>query len=236
MCLICGDKAGGTHFGVITCESCKAFFRRNAIIKAEQFKCYLGGNCDTSVKNRINCKKCRLDKCFAVVAVSCVPTLCPQSSVYPSSVQSISTNESIIEDFTDFSNQLCEFNDNSVNTTASECWTVVPVMKPITDYSNQFNELEGNKLSELLDAIKVLNIPVVMNADHIVLNTIESASDAIAHKYDVDIRNTGTKTCIYKLDRFRGSKLSLSKFAPDGICHTKFLTDMGIEWDSEALN
>jgi len=30
LCVVCGDKALGFNFDAITCESCKAFFRRNA--------------------------------------------------------------------------------------------------------------------------------------------------------------------------------------------------------------
>lgn len=30
-CAVCGDKALGYNFNAITCESCKAFFRRNAL-------------------------------------------------------------------------------------------------------------------------------------------------------------------------------------------------------------
>ena len=30
ICLVCGDKALGYNFNAISCESCKAFFRRNA--------------------------------------------------------------------------------------------------------------------------------------------------------------------------------------------------------------
>lgn len=31
VCKVCGDKALGFNFNAMTCESCKAFFRRNAI-------------------------------------------------------------------------------------------------------------------------------------------------------------------------------------------------------------
>ena len=31
ICAVCGDKALGYNFGAMTCESCKAFFRRNAL-------------------------------------------------------------------------------------------------------------------------------------------------------------------------------------------------------------
>jgi hypothetical protein len=31
ICQICGDKARGINFDVMTCMSCKAFFRRHAI-------------------------------------------------------------------------------------------------------------------------------------------------------------------------------------------------------------
>jgi len=32
-CRVCGDKARGLNFDVVTCMSCKAFFRRNALSK-----------------------------------------------------------------------------------------------------------------------------------------------------------------------------------------------------------
>lgn len=39
ICRVCGDKALCYNFGVITCESCKAFFRRNAM--SEKVRCFL---------------------------------------------------------------------------------------------------------------------------------------------------------------------------------------------------
>lgn len=30
-CGVCGDHALGSNFNAVTCESCKAFFRRNAL-------------------------------------------------------------------------------------------------------------------------------------------------------------------------------------------------------------
>ncbi|RWS02506.1 hypothetical protein B4U79_09088 [Dinothrombium tinctorium] len=64
-CTICGDKALGYNFNAITCESCKAFFRRNAN-KSKTSKCPFDGNCVIDVITRRFCQSCRLRKCFAV--------------------------------------------------------------------------------------------------------------------------------------------------------------------------
>ncbi|PAA77107.1 hypothetical protein BOX15_Mlig021298g1 [Macrostomum lignano] len=65
LCHVCGDKALGYNFDAVTCESCKAFFRRNALKKKEQ-KCNFSGACDVSVNTRKFCSACRLKKCFSV--------------------------------------------------------------------------------------------------------------------------------------------------------------------------
>lgn len=64
-CRVCGDKALGYNFNVVTCESCKAFFRRNAL-KSKEFRCPFTNSCDVSVISRRFCQKCRLRKCFEV--------------------------------------------------------------------------------------------------------------------------------------------------------------------------
>ncbi|XP_018564592.1 nuclear hormone receptor HR96 isoform X2 [Anoplophora glabripennis] len=65
LCGVCGDKALGYNFNAVTCESCKAFFRRNALVQKE-FKCPFNNQCDITTVTRRFCQKCRLDKCFRI--------------------------------------------------------------------------------------------------------------------------------------------------------------------------
>ncbi|XP_071091081.1 vitamin D3 receptor-like isoform X1 [Haliotis cracherodii] len=65
VCGVCGDKALGYNFDAVTCESCKAFFRRNAL-KAKTFSCSFDGNCKLDPHTRKFCSGCRLKKCFTI--------------------------------------------------------------------------------------------------------------------------------------------------------------------------
>uniref|UniRef100_A0A1I8ABB0 Nuclear receptor domain-containing protein n=2 Tax=Steinernema glaseri TaxID=37863 RepID=A0A1I8ABB0_9BILA len=62
-CKVCGDRAVGYNFGVISCESCKAFFRRNASRKNE-IKCPFTNKCEINQVSRRFCQSCRLKKCL----------------------------------------------------------------------------------------------------------------------------------------------------------------------------
>ncbi|TRY77053.1 hypothetical protein TCAL_07089, partial [Tigriopus californicus] len=64
-CAVCGDKALGYNFNALTCESCKAFFRRNAL-KNKEFKCPFSNKCEVTLVTRRFCQKCRLKKCFDI--------------------------------------------------------------------------------------------------------------------------------------------------------------------------
>uniref|UniRef100_A0A1I8FYV0 Nuclear receptor n=1 Tax=Macrostomum lignano TaxID=282301 RepID=A0A1I8FYV0_9PLAT len=67
VCAVCGDPASGYNFDRLTCESCKAFFRRNALKAREKIKpCSRGGGCDVSGSQRKHCPTCRLEKCVRV--------------------------------------------------------------------------------------------------------------------------------------------------------------------------
>lgn len=66
ICSICDGPAHGYNFDAITCESCKAFFRRNALKSDSKFKCRANdGQCLITITTRKRCKACRLAKCFA---------------------------------------------------------------------------------------------------------------------------------------------------------------------------
>lgn len=65
VCGVCGDKALGHNFNALSCESCKAFFRRNALTQ-KNLKCPFNNQCEITTITRRFCQKCRLDKCIAI--------------------------------------------------------------------------------------------------------------------------------------------------------------------------
>ncbi|XP_048861268.1 nuclear receptor subfamily 6 group A member 1-A isoform X1 [Brienomyrus brachyistius] len=62
-CLICGDRATGLHYGIISCEGCKGFFKRS-ICNKRVYRCSRDRNCEMSRKQRNRCQYCRLLKCL----------------------------------------------------------------------------------------------------------------------------------------------------------------------------
>uniref|UniRef100_A0A8D2J0M2 Nuclear receptor subfamily 1 group I member 3 n=1 Tax=Varanus komodoensis TaxID=61221 RepID=A0A8D2J0M2_VARKO len=63
-CAVCGDRATGYHFHVMTCEGCKGFFRRT-VIKDIQFTCPFSRNCSITKAKRRQCQACRYEKCLS---------------------------------------------------------------------------------------------------------------------------------------------------------------------------
>lgn len=62
VCSVCGDKASGFHYNVLSCEGCKGFFRRS-VIKSAQYTCKNNGRCEMDMYMRRKCQQCRLRKC-----------------------------------------------------------------------------------------------------------------------------------------------------------------------------
>lgn len=83
ICQVCGDNARGLNFEVMTCMSCKTFFRRHALkpkviysdeyfrlyendFLLQTFQCPMNSNCEINQLTRSGCLACRLKKCFTL--------------------------------------------------------------------------------------------------------------------------------------------------------------------------
>lgn len=65
VCRVCGDRASGRHYGVISCEGCKSFFKRS-IRNDVNYSCRYSQACPINVQTRSRCQHCRLQKCYCV--------------------------------------------------------------------------------------------------------------------------------------------------------------------------
>ena len=65
LCPVCGDKVSGYHYGLLTCESCKGFFKRTVQNK-KVYTCVAGRSCVIDKTQRKRCPYCRFQKCMDV--------------------------------------------------------------------------------------------------------------------------------------------------------------------------
>ncbi|XP_073950800.1 estrogen-related receptor isoform X1 [Choristoneura fumiferana] len=63
VCLVCGDVASGFHYGVASCEACKAFFKRTIQGNIE-YTCPASNECEINKRRRKACQACRFRKCL----------------------------------------------------------------------------------------------------------------------------------------------------------------------------
>ncbi|XP_071256426.1 COUP transcription factor 2-like [Salvelinus alpinus] len=64
-CVVCGDKSSGKHYGQLTCEGCKSFFKRS-VRRNLCYTCRASRNCPIDQHHRNQCQYCRLKKCVKV--------------------------------------------------------------------------------------------------------------------------------------------------------------------------
>ncbi|CAL1292000.1 unnamed protein product [Larinioides sclopetarius] len=65
LCVVCGDKASGRHYGAVSCEGCKGFFKRS-IRKQLGYACRGNRDCEVTKHHRNRCQYCRLQKCLTM--------------------------------------------------------------------------------------------------------------------------------------------------------------------------
>ena len=65
LCVVCGGRASGRHYGVVSCEGCKGFFKRS-MRKDQGYRCRMNKDCDVNKNYRNRCQYCRLQKCLAM--------------------------------------------------------------------------------------------------------------------------------------------------------------------------
>ncbi|XP_036826414.1 glucocorticoid receptor-like isoform X3 [Oncorhynchus mykiss] len=68
ICLVCSDEASGCHYGVLTCGSCKVFFKRaveGTVARGQHnYLCAGRKDCIIDKIRRKNCPACRFRKCL----------------------------------------------------------------------------------------------------------------------------------------------------------------------------
>nr|ABC02085.1 nuclear receptor subfamily 5 group A member 1 splice variant b [Ictalurus punctatus] len=65
LCPVCGDKVSGYHYGLLTCESCKGFFKRT-VQNNKRYTCNQNQDCGIDKTQRKRCPFCRFQKCLSV--------------------------------------------------------------------------------------------------------------------------------------------------------------------------
>lgn len=116
LCVVCGDRASGRHYGAISCEGCKGFFKRS-IRKQLGYQCRGNKNCEVTKHHRNRCQYCRLQKCLACgMRSDCEYLRILELKIVFSGILAVQHERKPIIDKKEYSNSLgTNFNANSVN-------------------------------------------------------------------------------------------------------------------------
>ncbi|XP_054153970.1 bile acid receptor-like [Oppia nitens] len=240
VCEICNDNGVGRNFSVITCESCKVFFRRN-VLKNKTYKCKRNDKCIINVITRNSCKRCRLSKCIekgmkselikdskqkAIIYMNqkrkrrnCrkrfTNEINDENGVVIKHMTNTNTcNDNILDQIDDIEYVV---NNNNIDDMYN-IWQQVlqsslnPVFPVINDF-NSFNVYESNCLSQLFNASQIFKYMILNTCNIIeIKNIIQLYEEAIY--LDIDIKRF-SKFC-NSLNAFNAicndDKMTLIKF------------------------
>ncbi|CAF1285555.1 unnamed protein product [Adineta ricciae] len=66
LCQVCGDLAKRNQSSIISCFSCRSFFRQYSLLSRNILYCQNNWNCRITSITRMKCPPCRLKKCFLI--------------------------------------------------------------------------------------------------------------------------------------------------------------------------
>jgi len=166
-CVVCGDRASGRHYGVVSCEGCKGFFKRS-MRKDQGYKCRLNKDCDVNKNYRNRCQYCRLQKCLAMGMRSDTPrtnTSLPirRSPETPEQMKNSAANEIgivIDETFTQSLEEQAELSDlTEKNSAGSESCS--NDKDAITEAIDKMARAVTDNMEEEVEEVRNLSLPLV---------------------------------------------------------------------------
>ncbi|UJR29923.1 hypothetical protein I4U23_017470 [Adineta vaga] len=101
-CLVCSGSASGIHFGAVTCEACKGFFRRSIKENApERYRCAENNNCEIRSTSKITCRACRFRKCIQAGMSMDASRIGRQSNLFKESIRQLQNGSTSMATVTD---------------------------------------------------------------------------------------------------------------------------------------
>jgi hypothetical protein len=164
-CVVCGDRASGRHYGVVSCEGCKGFFKRS-MRKDQGYKCRLTKDCDVNKNYRNRCQYCRLQKCLAMgmrsdtprtsssLPLRRSPETIDQSRISATSEVAIAIEES----FTQSLEEQAELSENVMETGSENC---AIDRDAISEAIDKMARAVTDNLEEEVEEVRKLSLPLV---------------------------------------------------------------------------
>ncbi|CAG2100788.1 unnamed protein product [Medioppia subpectinata] len=203
-CAVCGHKALGKNFGALSCEPCKAFFRRNAL-KDNDFIVNEEEKDWRRVKNfRANPKTTDITDNLSSDQ-SCEPSDpspdindCLYDLLDDNSFSVDELNKQIMDIESGFisssqmeiiakTNDNTEISDEVMQRAVEFELAVIPIARPVAEYHNPFNETESHLLSELMNSVKLIGQP--MSKVTMEITNFDEYNRTVSYKFDRGVRN-----------------------------------------------
>jgi len=178
LCVVCGDRASGRHYGVVSCEGCKGFFKRS-MRKDQGYRCRMNKDCDVNKNYRNRCQYCRLQKCLAMGMRSDTPRTNPVQANIKSSVTILSNNQASTASSTASTKPSRQAN-SEVASVPCPLTTSLPSNGPLV-VNLQTNENNSNE-TELMDDIRHHDITVnesILDLINTVKDTLEDVKEDV---------------------------------------------------------